>query len=270
MTRSTSDAGAVSAPIDFERLESHMSELRSEYELAAPWPHLVLDEFLRPDVATQAAASFPPLGTKRLRLARLLEARTHESHVASEQPAIASILQALQSERFTAFLAEITGIGDLLPDPECAGAGMHQGARGSYLHLHADHNTHPSDPARYRRVNVLLYLNERWEPNWNGDLDLWDRAAGIRVKSILPSFNRCAILTVDDTAFHGYGPLRVPRNLTRKAIAAYYYSAFPAVGQAMTSHPTLLPALRDESLFSALGHRVRRKLLHLIEKSSRT
>jgi hypothetical protein len=270
MIRPTSDTGAVSAPIDFERLERRVSELRAEYDVAAPWPHIVLDDFLRADVAAQAAASFPRLGPNRLRLARLLEARTHESRLASQQPAIAAILEALQSERFTSFLAEITGIGDLVPDPEFAGAGVHQGARGSYLHLHADHNTHPSDPTRYRRVNVLLYLNERWEPNWNGDLSLWDRAAIARVKSVQPQFNRCAILTVDDTAFHGYGPLRIPRDVTRKAIAAYYYSASPAVGQAATSHPTLLPALRDESPFSALAHRVRRKILHLIETASRT
>jgi hypothetical protein len=269
MVHSNLGVGADSGPIEFKHLEHRVAELRSEYQTATPWPHLVLDDFLRGDVAARGAATFPRLDTLRLRLARLLEARAHEWLVDSHDPAIASIFEALQGERFTAFLKAITGISDLAPDRQFVGAGLHQGARGSYLHVHADHNTHPDDPTCFRRVNVLLYLNDRWERNWNGDLELWDRTAGGCCKRIEPKFNRCAILLVDDTAFHGYGPLRVPHNGTRKAIASYYYSNSPAAGQSSEPHPTTLPALGGESFISVFAHGIRRKILHRIEKTFR-
>jgi hypothetical protein len=159
----------------------------------------------------------------------------------------------------------VTGIVEIIPDTELLGAGLHQGARGSRLRVHADHNTHPRDATSFRRVNLLIYLTQGWQAEWNGDLELWDRSASTCERRIAPRFNRCAILGVDDTAFHGYGPLRLPEGRTRNAIAAYYYARSAAPGQAADPHPTLLPSLRDETVAAKLGRQARGALLASVE-----
>jgi hypothetical protein len=262
-TPGTSVSGSV---IDFSRLEAKVDELRAAYRDAVPWSYVVVDDFLRPEAATKIAAAFPPIGKMKSRLARLLEARSYDARIDEEDEAIVEVFEALHSDRFTAFLESVTGVPDMAADRSLVGAGLHQGAQGSYLRVHADHNTHPNDPSRFRRVNVMVYLNEVWQPDWNGDLELWDREASACRARIEPKFNRAAILSVDDTAFHGYGPLRVPSGLTRKALAAYYYADSAAEGQTIEAHSTTIPPLRGESPILAFSHRVRRAVLFRIQQ----
>jgi Rps23 Pro-64 3,4-dihydroxylase Tpa1-like proline 4-hydroxylase len=252
--------------IDYSGFEDRVEALRAQFSAATPWPHLVIDNFLQPEIATRAADAFPTPDKRKERLARFLGARSYGVRVEDQDPALGAIFEELQGARFTRFLASVSGIEDLAADRERIGAGLHQGARGSYLRVHADHNTHPKDGSRFRRINVLVYLNRRWESKWNGDLELWDRNATSCQKRIAPIFNRCAILPVDDTAFHGYGPLRVPNGVTRNALAEYYYSDVAAVGQTHDPHPTALPQLKSEDLLTSLTHRARRVILARVER----
>jgi hypothetical protein len=254
-------------PVDFGRLECVAGRLRAEFSSARPWQHIVIDDFLTKAAATEAAAAFPPMDPARRRLAWTLGGRSYLGSIGPGEGLIKTIFDALHSRRFVALLEAITDIDHLEPDRENIGAGFHQGSRGSYLRLHADHNTHPNDPASFRRVNVLLYLNSEWAAEWNGDLELWDRDARDCKKRIAPLFNRCAIMQVDDSAFHGYGPLRLPAARTRNALAAYYYAETPAGLQTMVPHPTILPPLANESRIAALAERVRRVLLDRAEKA---
>jgi hypothetical protein len=252
--------------VDLAALEASVESLRLEFSRSTPWQHVVLDNFLNVDIANRIVASFPAMGKLKATLARTLEARSYGVDLTDADRAIHDVFGVLLSPRFTSFIERVTGISGLSADRDLVGAGIHQGARGSYLRVHADHNTHPNDPKLFRRVNVMLYLNDVWESDWNGDLELWDRAATSCEKRIEPIFNRCAILSVDDSAFHGYGPLRVPSGVTRKALAAYYYSSVPAKGQASDGHPTTMPPLKNEDPVSSLSHRLRRAVLFRFEK----
>jgi hypothetical protein len=198
-------------------------------------------------------------------LAQLFEAREYDGRIDLQDPIFTTIFDELLGPRFTAWIESVTGIDGLTADKLLIGAGFHQGGRGSYLQLHADHNTHPLDDSRYRRVNVLVYLNEFWEAEWNGDFELWDRQATSCQERIAPAFNRCVVSEVDDTSFHGYGALRVPHNRTRKALAAYYYAEKPAPGQSVEPHATIWPRVRAEGLGSYWSHRLRRMILWRIE-----
>jgi hypothetical protein len=254
--------------IDIERITAQIDDLSAMFKSAEPWPHLVIDNFLSSELAHKASNAFPPIGEAKVRLARLLGARSHKSSFDGlRDPNIAPVFEALHSAAFVEFIENLTGIYGLEPDPQLEGAGFHQGANGSYLRLHADHNTHRSMPWRYRRVNVMLYLNDLWDQDWNGDLELWDRQAQACHTKIAPVFNRCLVMLVDDTSFHGYGPLRLPADRTRKALAAYYYSAEPGDGQSAIPHPTKLPARVDETPVDAFRERVRRSTLYRIEKA---
>jgi len=260
-----SNAETIS-PIDLDRLEASVDSLRARYSNASPWSHVVIDDFLDESVARRIATAFPHIGKMKARLARLLEARSYDARIQDEDRAIVEVFEALHGERFTRFIESVTGVTGLDPDRDLVGAGLHQGARGSYLRVDADHNTHPLDATRYRRVNVMVYLNDTWQPEWNGDLELWDREAVACQARIEPKFNRAAILSVDDTAFHGYGPLRVPEGITRKALAAYYYADDRAEGQTVEAHATTIPPLANEHPIEDLAHRVRRAILFRVQQ----
>ena len=191
-------------------------------------------------------AGFPALGAERAFLARWLEARSYDGDIERAGEPFGAIVEALCGTRFCGFLEQLTGIAGLEPDRRHVGAGLHQGINGSYLRVHADHNTHPHDPARYRRVNILIYLNDTWDERWNGDLELWDSGATSCRARIAPIQNRCVVLGVDDAAFHGYGPLCLPPGGSRKALAFYYYADRPAPRQAERPHATILPRLNGE------------------------
>jgi hypothetical protein len=116
---------------------------------------------------------------------------------------------------------------------------LHQILRRGYLKVHADFNKHPQFGLD-RRVNVLCYLNRDWQPEWGGQLELWDADMQCPVQSIDPVFNRMVIFTITDTAFHGHpDPLRCPPDRTRRSLAFYYYSNGRPAAEDAGVHSTL-------------------------------
>ena len=49
---------------------------------------------------------------------------------------------------------------------------MHQSGKGGYLKIHSDF-IYLRKRKLKRRLNLLLYLNETWEENWGGAIELW-------------------------------------------------------------------------------------------------
>ncbi len=232
------------ALLEYERLESQRDELRNRFDAADPIRYVVLDDFLCSDVAGRAFAAFPSPQTMEIVFAGLPEVKNAEQRIERLDPVFQEIFAALRSQRFIAWLQAVTGISDLSADPELHGGGLHQGSDGSYLDVHADFNIHPR-LGLYRRLNVLVYLNQRWEPHWQGYLELWSRDMRECRQYIEPKFNRCVIMETHDHAFHGYKELRLPLGVTRKSIASYYYSAQRSLAQTQTEHDTLFQ-LRPE------------------------
>ena len=77
-----------------------------------------------------------------------------------------------------------------------------------------------------RRINVLVYLNQDWNPSFGGQIELWNRDMSRCVKSYEPAFNRCVIFNTTDQSFHGNpNVVNNPHGVTRKSIALYYYTS---------------------------------------------
>ena len=91
-----------------------------------------------------------------------------------------------------------------------------------------------------RRINVLIYLNKGWKPEYNGELELWSGDMQERVVSIAPTFNRCVIFNTSTNSYHGHPvPLATPEGVTRKSIALYYYTSDESIFDQQSRHPTL-------------------------------
>ncbi len=244
------------------RLEDELPRLREAFESSRPFRHVIIDNFLEPEFAERLYALYPSLDVIQRSVARMFSARSYDGEVGRFGEPFADYFAATSSQPFLGWLRLLTGIDDLEMDPKLIGGGLHQGARGSNLPVHADHNTHPEDPSRYRRVNILYYVNSGWNPEWGGELELYDETGSRLQKKVMPAFNRCFIMDVHDTAFHGYKPLEIPPTVTRKLLASYFYSASPSRFQTVASHPTIVGAPAKQTGLAQLSNRGRRWLLH--------
>jgi hypothetical protein len=136
----------------------------------------------------------------------------------------------------------LTAIPSLLPDPYFTGGGFHETTRGGKLGVHADFRIN-EQLHLHRRLNVIVYLNERWEHDWKGQLELWSRDMKRKVKEVEPIFNRAVVFNTDETSYHGHpDPLETPDGVKRRSIALYYYTASRAIYDEIPNTSTMYAA----------------------------
>lgn len=134
------------------------------------------------------------------------------------------LIEYFNSEEFIKKVEKLTGITGLIADHKLVGAGMHKINSGGKLSIHADSSKH-ANTGLYRRVNLLLYLNENWDNSWGGSLQLWDKSLTNMFKEIQPIFNRAVLFSTTKDSYHGHPhSLNTPIEISRNSIALYYYS----------------------------------------------
>jgi hypothetical protein len=213
--------------LDLDELEGKVDRLHAEYQGATPYPHIVIDDFLRPEAVKAAMAEFPPFDPERWNnYLHVNERKFANTEPESWGPTLQRILEVLNSPRFVQFVGQLLEVEDLVPDPSLEGGGLHQSSKGGFLNIHADFTVHPHRRSWQRRANIILYLNEDWKPEYGGDLELWSTDMKTCVEKISPVANRAVIFTTDATSFHGHPePMRCPENVARRSLALYYFSA---------------------------------------------
>ncbi len=155
------------------------------------------------------------------------------------KPVIRRLYWELNSADFLECLEILTGIQGLIPDPHLFGGGLHETRTGGYLNVHADFNKHPWFRLD-RRLNLLVYLNPGWQPEWGGDLELWERDLSACVKTVSPLAGRAVLFSTTRDSFHGHPhPLACPEGVSRKSLALYYYSHGRPEGEDPSEHKTI-------------------------------
>jgi hypothetical protein len=130
----------------------------------------------------------------------------------------------LNSPEFIARLEQITGISGLHPDPDLQGGGIHAISRGGYLKVHTDFNWN-AKLAMHRRLNLLIYLNDPWQDEWGGAIELWSPDMRSKVSEMAPKLGNALLFATTDSSYHGHpDPLQCPDGTYRRSIAMYYYS----------------------------------------------
>jgi Rps23 Pro-64 3,4-dihydroxylase Tpa1-like proline 4-hydroxylase len=216
---------------------------RTQYQ-QPPFPHVVINELLPDSIARRIAKEFPLPSSPSFKKPDVDNFQVNklglmqESYFSDVSPFLRHILAEFNSMVFLDFLEGITGIQGLIPDPHFIGGAMHQILPSGHLSIHADFNFDRRRSLQ-RRINVLFYLNQDWQPEYGGDLELWSEDMSRCCKSIAPALNRCVIFNTSSTSYHGHPePLRCPAGMTRKSLAFYYYTALPK-DQAIEPHSTL-------------------------------
>ncbi|WP_260927535.1 2OG-Fe(II) oxygenase [Novosphingobium sp. 9] len=214
------------ARVDLTNLGRHDVEaLAQAYKSAQPFPNMYIDNFFETEILDQILDEFVthPGEMEASTYNTLLKRRQSNLNVMG--PVTRALIEDMHSPAFIRFLEKVTGIKGLIPDPFLFGGGTHEIGTGGFLKLHTDFNWHKRLNL-HRRVNLLLYLNKDWQPEWNGALELWDAKVQTKGAEISPIFNRLALFSTTDESYHGHPePLACPEGQSRKSIALYYYTA---------------------------------------------
>lgn len=212
--------------IDRKKWETIFEENASTYQNADPYPFAQFENFLEPWAAHKAMESFPAVKDQGwIHYMHVNEKKHGLNKMDLIPPFLQEVIKELNSDEFVAAISKLTGIQGLKADPSLEGGGLHQSQRGGFLNIHADFTVHPHKRNWRRRVNLLVYLNEGWQPEYKGDLELCTRDMKECRQKISPVFNRVVLFNTDEDSFHGLPePIQCPEGMTRKSIALYYFT----------------------------------------------
>jgi len=225
--------------------------LKLQFESNQPYPHFVIGNFLEPEAALKVAHSYPDFeqATKQ----------GHEFKAVNEQrkvqicdqgkfpEPVKRLSEIISSPEFLSELEYITGIPNLLADPNFAGGGMHLTGSGGRLDVHVDFN-YQEDQRIHRRLNILIYLNPDWQDTWGGEIEVWDKDVKTCLNSMLPLLNRCLVFKTTDISYHGVRPITAPADVCRRSFAAYYYTHEAPPEWKGEAHSTIFKARPDEKV----------------------
>lgn len=212
--------------LDLDDTSTKGNELSEKYRSAHPFPHIVIDDFLSPEVLENCVDFFPedndPESVTFDREQERFKTGFNPDYLPTN---LRSLFYSLNSRPFLTFLENLTGISGLIADPYFVGGGFHRISQGGHLSVHADFNHHEQLNLE-RRINVLIYLNKNWTDEYGGQIELWDEDMNNCIVSKNPEFNRCVIFNTTSNSYHGNPqPINHPENISRRSIALYYYTA---------------------------------------------
>lgn len=206
--------------------------LRKRFLTAEPYPHLVLDGVFAADALTAifeevpsaASALWTTWGSGWQESGGDRNQKRGISSLFLLGELTAKFLQQLNSHDFLADVRQLTDEPELTGDATFNGGGLHCTGRGGRLRIHVDKVRHPRPDRFDQAINLIVFVNPRWQPEYLGHLELWSRNASHRCVSIPASFNRLVLFRSDRRTYHGHPEaLQCPEGQFRTSIATYYY-----------------------------------------------
>ena len=225
---------ALDSQGDTKRLLRLAWRHRDTYKHASPYKHIVIDNFVKPsfleEVSKEIRASEDNSTIWRSWVEKTSiksATRLTQTQFSEIGPATQKLFDFLQSAVFIKFLEVLTGIENILSDQLVTGAGVSKITSGGYLDIHADFNQEPGKTLGWRRLNLLLYLNEDWEESFGGSLEMWETNMAHNFfkyyAKVLPSFNRVIIFSTTDVSLHGHMD-EIQDGRSRFTVSTYYYT----------------------------------------------
>lgn len=243
--------------IDFASLENNSEKISRSYLCARPFEHVVIDGFLTAE-GLEAIGANELIRTKATQdLSSDLvfaKAKLESPILENISPGLCALRSDLLSDRFREFLCKVVG-KRVFVDASFTGGGLHQGGGGSYLDMHTDFNRHPTNMEWVRELNLLLYLNAGWKPEYGGSLDLENRDTGEQ-GSIEPLENRMVIMLTKGHTLHGYKKINFPNGIMRTSVAAYAYSIDDGSQSEPYTSTKWYPKSFTRRLFSLLTNKI--------------
>ena len=229
--------------INFDSLLSRTDKIKADFnDPQKPFRYVTFESFFFPDKVESIYESYPSITDGKWDGTTYVDQKNKFTKTKFDDGSIfAKVFAELNSSQLTKWLEQITGIENVLGDPELFGGGLHQSINGAFLNVHVDYNIHPTTKY-HRRMNVLVYMNKNWKEEYEGNLELWDLGHGKmrQIAKITPDLNRCVIFETSEISFHGHPkPLNTPEGINRKSIATYYYTKERPQNEIAAEHNTI-------------------------------
>jgi hypothetical protein len=240
-----------------------LGDLHSDaYKNQDPYPFGSFDNFLPPEILARVVRELDLLPEAESSFDRPQERLKSAYSPERLPPYTRNLFYALNSRPFLGFLEQLTGIQGLIPDPYFIGGGVHLTQNGGHLDIHADFNHHGKLNLE-RRLNVLIYLNEDWRPEWGGEFEIWTTDMTKKVVAFTPIFNRMVCFNTRSDTWHGNPePVNHPNGKPRISIALYYYTA--TWSETRKEHTTLFkprPGTKDKPDRQVARHQLLQEVL---------
>lgn len=160
--------------------------LRKAALVSEPFPHLIIDNIIRPEVLPEVVGSFPAISKRG----------SFPLHAVSHSGRFATLMHEIQSDELRDLIGERLGMDLRGKPPMVTVRGRTSKKDGG---IHTDSTS--------KLVTVLLYLNPGWASSAGrlrllyNDRDLTPYAA-----EISPEAGRCLIFKVTPNCWHGHEP----------------------------------------------------------------
>jgi hypothetical protein len=222
-----------------------IEELSRNFPEARPFRHIVVDDFLDPGFCRSLIDEFPRFDPHNaIDETGGVGRKAVHANLPTLGPAYRQFDALMRDPVFLKRMSEVTGIPDLLYDPDYIGGGTHENLDGQELDIHVDFNYHPAT-FQHRRLNLILFLNPEWSESWGGCLELcadpWN-PSGAEMVRILPLAYRAVLFETTERSWHGFTRIILPvekPEVTRRSIAVYFYTKNRPAEETASSHATV-------------------------------
>jgi len=217
---------------------------KSKFSNNKPYPNLYLSKIFSDQFLNELMTQFPPfdLGDVKNEMGGIGRKSAH-TDLKSLGGAYEQLDNIISSDDFLNDLSKITGFDNLLYDPYYYGGGTHENMNSQNMATHIDYNYHPLT-GTHRRVNIIIYLNERWDDKWGGLLQLhsnpWNGKNDV-FETVPCLKNNTIIFETSEHSWHGFSVVKTPRhlNISRRSIALYFYTKDRPTNEVAPSHGTI-------------------------------
>lgn len=205
-------------------------QCRTAFFKADPFPHIVIDGLFETQFLREVRAEFDSgLAAARM-IANQREQTVRSTDPATFGPQTLRYFDAMHRHAMVDFLQDITGISPLLVDPTLLNGGLHECRDGGRFDIHLDFNRHRHTMLDNALV-ALTYLNEGWQDDWGGGLELYCSKRRQVVRTVAPVMARTIIFAHGPNSFHGHTqPVNTGGRMVRRSLATYFYTRRTGAG----------------------------------------
>jgi len=190
-----------------------------------PFPYVIIPDFINTEYYNKIKSNFPSEPDENWwKYENPLEVKYALDNLELMDGVISNVFYALSHDNTIDKFKKIFNIPDLEYDPHCHGAGLHMHPRYGRLNMHLDYEIHPLSN-KQRLLNIILYLNDDWNPDWNGDTQLWNNNVSECIVKSYPKGNSAIVFVTTEQSWHGVPDIILcPQGEYRKTLAFYYVS----------------------------------------------
>jgi len=203
----------------------NIDKLKNDFLVAKPFEHIVIDNFLEKSYAEKLFNLFPKIDESWHEYKNPIEVKYAYDNINLLDKELKNYFYYLSTLEITNIIREITTITDLEYDEFLHGAGLHIHPRNGRLNIHLDYEKHPFS-GKERRLNIILFISNDWNTDWNGANELWDKDVTKCIAKTEIKFNRAILFKTNDISWHGLPEkITCPNDVFRKSLAYYYVSS---------------------------------------------